>query len=324
MDIQQLKALKAAIPDFGDHSLSAESAHFEADFLLYQGFYGFEALAGLYDDLAFGYINSGDYRVACMRWTQHRAHAQAVVVHGLFDHVGLYIPVIECLLKQGLNVVAFDLPEHGLSSGREGELTSFSVYVDALDTVISALCKDDGHAGSMPLYALGQSTGAAVIMNHILRRQQSDAALAFDKLVLLAPLLRVVSWQKIRISYQILHRFIKRVPRDFLINSHDTHFHTFLKEQDPCQPKSISVPWVKAMLDWDKAFCALRQSEIPGVLVQGTQDQTVDAAFNLPRILSKFPNLKVSQVEGAYHHLVREADPWRSEVFEAIKKEVTL
>jgi len=324
MDVQQLKALKQAIPAFADSSENTQSEFFENEFQRYWLFYGFDCLAELYDGLQFGYISSGEHKVFCMRWTharnQTQTHSQtradAVVVHGLFDHVGLYVPLIQRLLQQGLNVVAFDLPEHGLSSGREGPLTSFSTYVSAFEKVLSEACS------SLPRYALGQSTGAAVIMNYVLRRQASNTDLDLDRLILLAPLLRVVSWNKVRLSHQLLHRFIKRVPRKFLVNSHDAEFHTFLKERDPCQPKTISVPWVKAMLDWNKAFSKLRQCDVEGAIIQGTDDQTVDAAFNVPRIAAIFPKLEVSYIDGAHHHLVREAAPWREKVFRAIEQAV--
>ena len=46
------------------------------------------------------------------------------LVHGYFDHAGLYGHLIKHCLQQGLAVIIFDLPGHGLSSGEKARIES--------------------------------------------------------------------------------------------------------------------------------------------------------------------------------------------------------
>lgn len=253
-----------------------------------------------------GYIKVGVNRVAVHQWQVVNAKATVVVVHGLFDHVGLFIPLIANLVAQGLNVVAYDQPEHGLSSGEQGELRSFSEYSTVFDAVLAC----DQLVWQGPRFAVGQSTGGAVILRHALQGHKDLTAL-----VALAPLLRCRSWSRIRITQALLGPFIKFVPRHFSHNSHDEAFCQFLATQDPFQPKRISTHWVQAMIAWAQEFTAYGDSELPLLTVQGTRDSTVDAEFNLPVISVKFPNNTVCWIEGGMHHLVAESPEWRDPVF---------
>ena len=309
-------ALKGALPNFGFSPSSTEVTK-EVPFLDdYLSLYSFDELVGHYDEFRIGSIFSADYKVACMQWTNKHAVADVLVVHGLFDHCGLYTPLIKHLLKLGVNVTAFDLPEHGISSGAFGEVSSFSDYALALADVVETL--DLG--STKPVCALGQSTGAAVIMNYILNCQQANKDVSLSKLIFLAPLLRVRGWKRINVTYALLHKFIKSVPRDFTKNSNDEAFFDFLKNTDPLQPKVISVPWVKAMIDWSKAFANLETCDIPGVIIQGDCDKTVNAEYNIRHIVKKFPSLKVTEIEGAFHHLVRERKDLQQQVFAEIAR----
>lgn len=316
MDKPTIHSLKGALAEFGKGHSAASLVQGNIALEHYFTLFDFPQLDGIYDNFDLGSISSGDYRLACMRWSRSDAHADVLVAHGLFDHVGLYLPLIKSLLQNGVNVIAFDLPEHGLSSGDFGEISSFDTYSRAFEDVLTYF----ELSRSRPLVALGQSTGAAVILNYILGCQKRRKEHLISKLVMFAPLLRVRAWKRINLSYFMFRAFLRQVPRDFSTNSHDDEFCRFLKHQDPLQPREISVSWVKAMLDWANHFKELGVENVPGLLLQGTEDQTVDGAFNLPHIMEKFPCLSICEIEGAYHHLVREAEPWQAQVFEELSK----
>lgn len=315
MDIQQIKALKGILPDIRERRLASDLLLEYKALQHYFSLYHFDCLEGLYESFEIGTTKSDDYKISCMRWKRAQAKAEVIVVHGLFDHVGLYVPLIKFLLEQKLNVTAFDLPEHGLSSGNYGGVSSFEPYARAF----AAVRKEFDLGADRPLYALGQSTGAAVIMNYLLQCQLlGREEPGISKLLFLAPLLRVKGWNRIRLAYHLLRLFIKQVPREFTTNSHDPAFCAFLKNEDPFQPSTISVAWVKAMLQWSSRFQALEQCYLPGVVVQGSQDNTVNAFYNLAQIRAKMPNLVLQEVQGAYHHLACEASPWFEQVLDAL------
>lgn len=302
------QSLKGKLPLFDSGQCVSYS---EASYREYFSFYGFDRLSGLHQRYHFGLIDS-EIPFACHWWRQRESRRTVVVVHGLFDHVGLYLPLIEDLLKQGMDVLAIDLPDHGLSSAEYGSLKSFLPYSQAVSTL---LCSPQVPLAT-PITLIGQSTGGAVLFDYL---NTYSANKYIDQLILLAPLLRVPGWLGVKLSYALLHRWVKRVPRSYQSSSHDEKFCDFLRDSDPMQSDFVSVAWVGAMLAWEKRFDQFRGISLPTLLIQGSADTTVAFEHNIPRYKAKITDLQFRMVDGARHHLVGESDPWRSEVFTHIR-----
>ena len=62
-----------------------------------------------------GYIDVSGYRICIHTFLQDKPKGTVFVMHGYYDHVGIYDHIIEYLIDQRFSVVAFDLPGHGLS-----------------------------------------------------------------------------------------------------------------------------------------------------------------------------------------------------------------
>jgi alpha-beta hydrolase superfamily lysophospholipase len=80
------------------------------------------------------------------------------------------------------------------------------------------------------------------------------------------------------------------------------------------------VNWVGAMLHWVKNFSNFGYCDKPCLAIQGSIDATVDANYNLNRIAEQFSEFEVQYIEGAMHHLCREAEHWQSQCFEALRE----
>ena len=111
-----------------------------------------------------GLMDSAGYQVVVQAWQKEDARGTAVLVHGYYDHTGLYSSLIRFCLQQDWNVVAFDLPGHGLSSGEQASIGSFQEY----DEVFSHVLQRVQQSLPGPLYAFGQSTGGAILINYLL------------------------------------------------------------------------------------------------------------------------------------------------------------
>lgn len=253
-----------------------------------------------------------DYRLATQYWVQAAPIATVVVLHGYFDHVGLYGHLIRYLLEKNYNVVAFDLPGHGLSSGEKVSIESFHHYVQCFSVLLENI-KDF----KKPVHALGQSTGGAILLNYLLVRTFLFQPVELEKVITLAPLIKPAHWIRGRLLYWLLHRFRKKVRRRFLVNSSNEHFQQFVSE-DPLQTTWLSLDWVTAMKQWIHDFRILPKSEHPITIVQGERDLTVDWQYNCKAVARKFPNSRLVRIDGANHHLVNEAPGLRGRVFEAI------
>ena len=237
----------------------------------------------------------------------------ALVVHGFTDHVGLYGQLFDYLLHRGCGVLAFDLPGHGLSDGEQLHIDSFGDYSLVFQQVLAYTQKNIGG----PLHLFSQSMGGAISMDYLLGQQFEVDGDPFDKVILLAPLVKPAGWFMIRLSYLILSPLVSSVKRKFTQSSNDAEFLDFQKNKDPLQARRIPVAWVSAMIRWVRRFRKLNWSEKPVMIIQGQKDKTVNFKYGLKMIKEKFPNAKVMRLTEARHHLVCEDEKNFSRVVHA-------
>ncbi len=259
-----------------------------------------------------GKLNAAGYNVACQYWLPTQAIGTVFVVHGYFDHSALYRHLFNYLLARGYAVVTFDLPGHGLSDGERASIASFDHYVEAFDGLLAACAT---HL-PQPWHAVGQSTGGAIVLKHLL--EEADGQSLFAHIALLAPLLHTRNWATGRLTYRLLHRFISRIDRKFKANSSDPDFLDFLKYSDPLQSRHIALEWVGSMKRWTEEFHQLPVNHKALTIVQGDQDMTLDWRYNLRQFRQKLPNAQVTMLTGAQHHLVNEVDDLRMQAFAAL------
>lgn len=270
-------------------------------------------LASLLKDnvgLYVGFVETDNFRLWAQVWSPERPRGTVFVVHGYFDHLGLYRHLLERLLAQGWRVVLWDLPGHGLSSGPRATIDDFEEYGACLEALQCRLTADG--LAPHPWVGIGQSTGAAILATDALRRGK---AAPWQALVLLAPLVRPWGWPQSNWLHRLASPFISSIPRKYRANSTDADFATFLRESDPLQPDRLTLAWVGAMRRWMAQLLALPASELPVLILQGEQDLTVDWQWNLEVLARKFPRVRVHRNSEARHHLVNEAEAIRESLF---------
>ena len=242
-------------------------------------------------------VDAGGERLAAQLFEPRGAlRGAAVVVHGYYDHVGLYGHLIRYLLARGLRVLAYDHQGHGLSTGERVTVDSFDRYVDGLEAVLAVVSAEL----PAPRHVLGQSMGGAVVMEYFMR----PGRVAFDEAVLFAPLVRPKAWRLARLAYLAARLFVTRVARGAPQNTEDRDFVAFLK-RDPLQTWVLSVQWVGAMAAWMKRFEAYPRNGRRVLVVQGGTDGTVDGPHNVAVVRRLF-DVELLEVPEARHHLVNE------------------
>lgn len=305
-----LGALPGRLPKLSFDAAGDADSVAIADSAIYLAHYGLE-LAAMPSGVrhAMGSLAAGGYRIAAHCWFHPAPRGTAFVVHGYFDHVGLYGHLIRHLLGRGLNVVAFDLPGHGLSDGERVTIASFEHYVGVFETVLDA-------AGSLcrPWHGVGQSTGGAIVLHHLLRAAEHP----FAGVALLAPLVHPRRWAVNRLIYLASHRWRSQIGRKFLANSGDPAFLEFIARRDPLQARHIPLEWIGAMKRWAEELHELPPSNRPASVIQGDADTTLDWRYNLRLLRRKLPNGRFHLLPGARHHLVNETVPIREQAFAAL------
>jgi alpha-beta hydrolase superfamily lysophospholipase len=256
-----------------------------------------------------GRFRAAGFDIVAQVWTPPQPVATLFLVHGFYDHMGLYRHALQWALSQGFAVISCDLPGHGLSSGERASIADFRDYQTVLDALFAEAA---GLQLPKPWHLLGQSTGGAIIVDHLLHRGAQSPAQG--QVMLMAPLVRPWAWGWSKLSYRLLNPFVNGIARRFSENTNDPAFMPFLVA-DPLQPRRLPTAWVGALVQWVRRIERAPGSMREVLIVQGENDTTVDWRYNLSVLRAKFASVQVLQVPGARHHLVNELPEIRGRCF---------
>ena len=299
--------------ELGQYSFNSEPRSGELE--QYLSFYEFGFIKEVGASHRVGWVDASDFKVVLQTFSLEKSLGTVFIFHGYFDHAGIYHHLIEHALKKGFSVALYDMPGHGLSSGKRTSIANFEQYQQAMDAVLN-VCHD---IMPKPFHAVGQSTGGAVLID---RLSGNDCQPVFERVVLLAPLVRPKGWGGIKLLHSAVQPFFDVWKRSFGTNSSDTTFIEFLRKVDPLQSKHLSVDWIGALKDWVVSIEHRNAVNRRVLIVQGTADQTVEWLHNLQVIRRLFEQVSICMVEGAHHHLVNESVAVRGKVFSAIEREL--
>ncbi|WP_257284579.1 alpha/beta hydrolase [Endozoicomonas sp. SESOKO1] len=265
-----------------------------------------------------GYINSTDYRIACHLYTRAGAKGSLFLLHGYYDHVGLFGHIIRFFLQEGYNVLAYDLPGHGLSSGQPATIKDFEHYRLVLEDVMH-------HSQSIlprPWLAYGQSTGCAIITELLNHSTRQGMPMPFEQVIFSAPLVRPRLWQLSRLQLYLVRPFIHQIPRKFKDNCRDKNFLN-KAHNDPLAPTVLPTQWVSALDRWiRKIESSTEQIPLSPLILQGTNDTTVDGPYNIQVLGQLYRAPRILWLEGARHHLPNELTETRVHYMQWLSREM--
>lgn len=274
----------------------------------YQRFYGLNLPVQSW----LGGFQAAGFELVGQVWLPEKPKATLFLLHGYYDHMGLYRHVIEWALALGYAVISCDLPGHGLSSGERASIGDFAVY----QRVLEALFEQARNLGlPRPWHLCGQSTGSAIAVDHLLH--QGERSPVDGQVILLAPLIRPRAWRWSKFNYRVLRHFVDGIERRFSENTNDPTFLPFL-EADPLQPRRLPTAWVGALIAWVKRIEAAPHCARRPLIVQGEDDGTVDWPYNLEVLKAKFDEPQILLLPQARHHLANELPGIRQRYFDFI------
>ena len=127
----------------------------------------------------FGYYILDSFSIATHYFSSPNFSKTIVINHGYMDHSGLYKHLIKVLLEHKFNVLIYDLPGHGLSSGEQAGIQSYQNF----QTVLSELLGKMQNVMPKPWFIIGQSMGGAISSDFVLH----DTRHTFEKCVFIGP-----------------------------------------------------------------------------------------------------------------------------------------
>ena len=302
---------RSNIPALAEFEFAPQDLSVFDEYLDYYGMHFSKTLTAQNIQHQLGKKSFAGFDIAVHWFSQTHAKGNVIVNHGYMDHSGLYRHLVQFLLQQGFNVLIYDLPGHGLSSGERAGIASFQCYQAVLKQLLAFAAPQ--LQGSN--YLLGQSTGAAIAMDFVLHKPQ----LRIEKVILLAPLVIPKRWMSIRCALFFSRYWLTQVRRTFSINSSDQAFLTFIAEHDPLQTRFIKSSWLNALEKWQSHFDHAQKTDTPTLLIQGERDATVEWRYNIAAIEQHFMQLDMQLLDDASHHLVNESEAIRTRVFEDIR-----
>ncbi|MGQ2385989.1 alpha/beta hydrolase [Acinetobacter ursingii] len=274
------------------------------DILAYRKLYGLDLLDC---EQWQGYIQMPLFKLHVQVFKPHRKPLGTVcLLHGYLEHSGIYQPIIREILEQGFSVLTYDLPGHGLSDGSPANIQNFDHY----QQVLKAVHQYVKHANQLPKpwLGIGQSTGGAIWMHHLLEYAEKRQDPIVDRVLLLSPLIRPAktAWWHNSVGLGIIKRIKRQVPRHFRRNNHNPEFLRFIRLKDPLQPRMMGMDWILAMSKWMLEMEQRPPCRIPVWLAQGALDQTVDWRYNIEFIRRRFRLQTLLMLEEGSHQLINE------------------
>lgn len=275
------------------------------DLLAYRKLYGLHLLEC---DHWQGYVQMPLFRlhVQVFKPKVEKIQGTVCLLHGYLEHSGIYQPIIREILEQGFSIITYDLPGHGLSDGSPASIKNFDHY----QQVLMAVYQYVKHADQLPKpwVGIGQSTGGAIWMHHLLEYAEKRQDPIVDRVLLLSPLIRPAktAWWHNPVGLGIIRRIKRQVPRHFRRNNHNPEFLRFIRLKDPLQPRMMGMDWILAMSKWMQEMEERPACRIPVWLAQGALDQTVYWRYNIEFIRRKFRLQTLLMLEEGSHQLINE------------------
>ena len=245
------------------------------------------------------------------------ARAMLLIVHGLAEHRGRYVKVVEFFNARGIACCTFDLRGHGKSPGRRGDVGSFDDFVNDAAMLIDSL---KFTYPQLPLFMWGHSMGAVIATLAAAERSpklrgvitSSPPFAAFDKIPWIA------AWMMKWLSRIAPTRMVplpvkpERLSRDASVGE------AYIA--DPLVPKTVTVRLLVGLSDASaRALRATRRVRVPWLALHGGEDR-VAPPIGSQRLIDALQSAdkQIMLWPAARHEVHNELEPERTEFLEKI------
>jgi alpha-beta hydrolase superfamily lysophospholipase len=242
-------------------------------------------------------------------------NAVIILVHGLGEHVHRYSYWADLFKKEGIGFIGVDLPGHGNSDGRRGNIRSYNLLNEMLDILVLN-CKKT--FPGVPLYIYGHSLGGGIVLNYLLKKNPR-----IKGAIVTSPFLRLAfepPKSKLFIALVMKHLLPGLIQPSGLNTSHLSHDKSVVEkyETDPLVHGKISVSlFSESVAAANYSLKHASELKIPTLILHGSEDQILSPEGS--REFAKQTTMVELKIwEGGYHELHNE--PFKDEVFKYIMK----
>lgn len=229
------------------------------------------------------------------------ARAALIVVHGIGEHSGRYMNLVDHLVPLGYSLHSFDLRGHGRSPGQRGHINSWSEFRDDLAAFFETVAPE---SSGLPRFLLGHSMGGVIVLDYCLRKQPQ-----LEGLICSAPAIGDIGvpaalwflakildrlWPRFSLGTQLQLKYISRDPDLLRETLNDPLCSRKASARFGMQIKQ-TVEWIQAHAD---DIC------LPLFMVHGTADRIADPEGSRKFIRNiSYPDAELREYDGGYHEL---------------------
>jgi acylglycerol lipase len=237
------------------------------------------------------------------------ARAVVIMVHGLGEHIQRYDYWADLFKKEGIGFAGVDLPGHGRSDGRRGNIKSYSVLGEMLDILIKTTLRT---FPGVPIYIYGHSLGGGIVLDYLIRKNPKIVTSPWLRLSFEPPKIKVIMAAVMKF---ILPGLIQPSGLNVSYISHDEAVVEKYKN-DPLVHGKISVSLFHGAMSAARySLDHAAELRIPTLLIHGSDDQLCSPDGSR-EFASRNKNVELKIWEGGYHELHNE--PFKEEVFRYI------
>jgi alpha-beta hydrolase superfamily lysophospholipase len=255
-----------------------------------------------------GYCKCDGLNIFYRQYKANPEKARMVIAHGLGEHSGRYVNVINRLVPKGISIFAPDFRGHGKSDGKRGHVLSFGDYLEDLYSIFGVAIKEK--MPGMKCFLLGHSMGGLIAINYAIRRQET-----IDGLIISSPSLGVAV--KVPAVKAVLGKAMSSLWPGLSLNneldaskiSHDEKVVAAYRN-DPLVHDRVTARWFTEFLSAiENANKQVSKIKVPFLMQIAGDDHLVNAAasksfFEKPS--SKDKTLHV--YDGLYHEIFNEKE----------------
>ncbi len=235
----------------------------------------------------FTFSGPNSFRLLGRLWrTQEQARGTVFGCHGYTEHSGRYGEFARFLNGHSLNLALFDLPGHGLSSGRRANIDCFEDYQRCLENFFKEI---RAWNVSGPFYLFGHSLGGLISTRFL---QTSELAKEVSRAAVTCPLLGLSTHSfhgvghlaESRFGSKILRWLCEVLPNVTLPNKKDlgggvlTHDPEMekLRQIDPLIKPTVTIHFTREFLRAiDCAFSDASKLTTPFLILRADDDMVV-------------------------------------------------
>ena len=233
--------------------------------------------------------------------------AVVALVHGIGEHSGRYMNVVDHIVSNQFGVFGYDLRGHGNSPGQRGHIDSWLEYrIDLLNFFKMIRAQQLGR----PIFLMGHSMGALIALDFILSENEEivgaiicgapidPVGLAKPYLVALARILSHI-YPRFSIDLGLDHDALSRIPS--VVRSY---------KEDPLVHGKVSARWgTESLSAVESVKMQVENINIPILMIHGEADQ-INSAEGAKRF---FDQIQVHDKEficypAGYHELHNDLD----------------